>query len=134
MDAIMNYFPEIITNDYNSVYAGLMIIKKTKRIMNLIKDWLDLCENYNFLNTSPSIKYSEQKCYKGNDYDNGLFNLCVYKHNISHIIYPDEVNVYINNKQLAHSQIKPELWLDKFKSDIPKNPFYILRYTPKFFK
>jgi len=134
IDAIMHYFPEIITKDYNCVYAGLMIIKKTNRTMDLIKDWLDLCENYNFLNNLTSVKYTEQKCYVGNDYDNGLFNLCVYKHNISHIIYPDEVNIYIDNKQLAHLNIEPKLWLEIFKKYLPNKPFYCIRHTPKFFK
>ena len=95
MDAIMSYYPEFdINNNDICCYAGIMIIKKNQKTLLLIKDWLDLCENYDFLDRSGSKKHNDIPEYHGNDLDSGLFNLCLVKHKISFNVYPDETNVY----------------------------------------
>jgi hypothetical protein len=134
MDAIMNYYPEFNHNNHNNenaCYAGLMILKKTNNVINLISDWLNLCENYNFINIAISINYNEAEYFRGNDKDNGLFNLCLLKYNNFYKIYPDEINLYDNNgNQLHHTNIdfntiNWELLNDK--------PFHCRRLTPRFF-
>lgn len=101
-DAIMFYNPDYLNNNDASCYAGLIIIKKTSQTLELIKDWLKLCENYNFLNTNPSIEYKDHEQYCGNDLDNGLFNLTLSKYkNILHIV-DNECNVLINEIQIHH--------------------------------
>jgi hypothetical protein len=132
IDAVMNYNPEFVNNLSNACYAGLMIIKRSEISLQIIKDWLDLCENYHFIDKSPSVNYKELSNFKGNDCDNGLFNLVLsnFKDYIS-IIYPDEVNVYSNGKQIVHTGINLENvdW-----SELNKIPFQIRRITKKFYK
>lgn len=111
-DAVMHYYPSLHEENILACYAGIMLIKKNDKSINLIKDWLELCENYHFLDQSRSINYSEKEYYRGNDGDNGLFNLCLCKHKISHTIYPDETNIYIGNEQIHHTghPITNDMW------------------------
>ena len=133
MDAVMNYYPELCNKNDIACYAGLMIIKKNESSLTLIKEWLNSCENYNFLNKERSIEYNEADYFAGNDCDNGLFNLCLSKHeNIVTKIYPDETNLYRDNTQIAHCSdimANPQSidW-----SSLDKFPFQIRRMTPKF--
>lgn len=133
MDAIMNYYPEFNNKSDIACYAGLMIIKKNYSSLTLIKEWLDLCENYNFINKERSIIYNEADYYEGNDCDNGLFNLCLSKHeDIVTKIYPDETNLYRDKKQIAHC---PDIMINSNSIDwssLDKSPFQIRRMTPKF--
>jgi hypothetical protein len=92
-DAINACYPEFASQMNPYCYAGVMMLKKTPATLALVREWLGLCEVYEFLDTSPS-KAEELPCYVGNDCDNGLFNLCLAKHRISRAIYPDETNVY----------------------------------------
>lgn len=131
MDAIMDYYPKFNEecSDTNSVYAGILIIKKCTKTINLITDWLNLCENYNFLNTSRSIHHNEAHYFAGNDKDNGLFNLCLSKHKISYAIYPDETNVYNDGNQIHHTNVDVNNinW-----SSLDDKPFQYRRITKKF--
>ena len=131
MDAIMNYYPEFITEcvETNCVYAGVMIIKKCNKTINLINDWLMLCENYNFLDSSRSMYNNEPVHFIGNDKDNGLFNLCLEKHKISYKVFPDETNIYVNEKQIHHIYIDVNTidW-----SSLNDKPFQYRRLTSKF--
>lgn len=134
MDAIMNYYPEFnnLHLDKNACYAGIMILKKTNNVINLISDWLNLCENYNFLDTNYSINYNEAPYFCGNDKDNGLFNLCLLKYNNSYKVYPDEINLYDENGfQLHHTNIN---FNNIDWSILNDKPFHCRRITPKFFK
>lgn len=130
-DAIMSYYPQF-NNELNTCcYAGIMIIKKNNISINLINDWLKLCENYNFLDKSRSKKYKDLKHYKGNDCDNGLFNLCLSKYKkIVNIIYPDEINIYLNGIQYHHLNINERKKLNW--SQLDDKPFQARRLTPKF--
>ena len=133
MDAIMNYYPEFnnLCQDNNACYAGLMILKKTNNVLNLISDWLNLCENYNFLNVNRSINYSEAEYFEGNDKDNGLFNLCLCKYNNFYRIYPDEINLYDEyGNQLHHTNIN---FYNIDWNLLNDKPFHCRRLTPRFF-
>jgi hypothetical protein len=133
MDAVMNYYPEFRNKLDIACYAGLMVIKKCDSSLTLIKEWLNLCENYHFLNKERSTEYKEADYFGGNDSDNGLFNLCLSKHeNIVTKISHHETNLFRDEIQIAHC------------SDIMKNPqsidwsslntfpFQCRRMTPKF--
>jgi hypothetical protein len=132
MDAIMSYYPEFNNETENyCCYAGIIMIKKTKNTIEIITDWLVLCENYNFLDKSLSISYKEQPFFACNDSDNGLFQLCLSKHK-KHVykIYPDECNIYSEDGlQIHHTNIHPHSfdWTSLFFS-----PFQSRRMTPKF--
>jgi hypothetical protein len=83
----MHYYPEFKENIVPMYYAGIMMIKKNIQTLKFIQEWLELCEIYNLLDSSKSLKYNEIDSFQGNDADNGLFNLCLYK-NMIHIDIP----------------------------------------------
>lgn len=132
IDAILHCYKDKMDEFFNdnsfACYAGIMIIKKTDKSVSLIKEWLELCENYHFLDSSPS-HINEKRFFSGNDSDSGLFNLCLIKHKIHHSIYPDETNIYINNKQIHHTtnNIPVTTW-----DQIKDKPIQVRRITPKF--
>ena len=129
-DAIMECYPEFNKEWTTYCYAGIMIIKKTQKSLELIKDWLGLCENYHFLDKASSTKHRDLSHYCGNDCDNGLFNLCLSKYKIHFTITPDEINLYtVDQTQIAHTNInqKEADW-----SSLDHIPFQVRRMTPKF--
>ena len=129
-DAVMSYCPEMNESNVPCCYAGIMMIKKTDASIRLIEDWLKLCENYHFIDNSKSTLYQEKPWFSGQDADNGLFNLCLLKHKISHNVYPDEVNIYAGDSQYSHAYPgKIGDW-----SSLSKSPFHYTRNTPKLFK
>ena len=136
MDAIMSYYPEFHNFNNNVCYAGLMIVKKTQRSVSLISDWLELCENYHFIDNSPSISYKEHAKFANQDADNGLFNLCLCKHrDIVEIITPDEINVYIGELQAHHAipRVNGRYATETIDwSALSDKPFQCKRITPKF--
>lgn len=129
-DAIMSFYPEFNNEWNNCCYAGIMILKKNDNILNFIKEWLQLCENYNYLDTTPSVCYKDLPHYRGNDCDNGLFNLCLSKYKKHFIITPDEINLLTPaGTQIAHTNVNQKNvdW-----SSLDYLPFQCRRYTPKF--
>jgi hypothetical protein len=129
-DAIMSYYPEYNNELTIYRYAGMIIIKKTNKSLNLISEWLNLCENYNFININSSIVHRDLPHYIGNDCDNGLFNLCLSKHkDINYSIYPDETNIYIGDLQVRHANVD----IRTVNFDILNDkPFQCRNITPKF--
>jgi hypothetical protein len=127
-DAVLNYYNEFYNENNLYCYAGIMLVKKNEKSLLLIKEWLELCENYHYLDSSPSLN-TESNYFIGNDSDNGLFNLCLSKHKINYSIYPDETNVYINNAQIHHitTDINEKNW-----DELKDKPIQIRRITPKF--
>lgn len=133
IDAVLHYYKDRHNEFFNdnrlACYAGIMLIKKNNESLSLIKDWLDLCENYHFLDSSQSYN-PENTFFAGNDGDNGLFNLCLTKHKIHHSIYPDETNIYdVNNQQIHHTttNIPTTMW-----NELNDKPIQVRRITPKF--
>lgn len=125
-DAINAYFPELMKREDNCMYAGIMMIKKTNKSIALIQDYLALCENYHFLSDARSITPSHP-LFIGNDKDNGLYAMCVLKHNISYFIDSKEVNVLDKFGKQLYLKPNDEGWslLDEFpiliKRDRPGN-------------
>jgi hypothetical protein len=133
MDAVMNYYPDFRNKLDISCYAGLMIIKKNDSSLTLIKEWLNLCENYNFINRDISIKYNEAYYFAGNDCDNGLFNLCLSKHeNIVTKIGHEETNLFKDGIQVAHCSDIMNNPQSIDWSSLDKFPFQCRRMTQKF--
>ena len=95
-DAVMHYFPEFNNTERvkHYYYAGVMMFKKTDQTMNLVRDYLALCETETLLTYSTTGTYPEAPMYQGNDADNAMFNLCLAKHSIHAEVYPDETNLY----------------------------------------
>jgi hypothetical protein len=104
-DVVMMYYPELLEEDMNTCYAGAMIIKKTDASLRLLRDWLVLCETPHFIDSSPSTAHPDQPWFVGQDKDNGLFNICVAKHKIARVIYPDEANIYVGDRQYYHATL-----------------------------
>lgn len=123
MDAVAAYCQEFADQSTRMCYAGVMLLRNTPKTVTLIQDWLALCENYTFLDGSPSVLPNIPR-FKGNDHDNGLFNLCLYKHGISRSIYPDETNLYDVLGEQAHMRVTDWSSLDAF-------PFQCRRLRPR---
>lgn len=123
-DVIDAYYPEFANQLTPYCYAGVLMLKKTEATMALVKDWLDLCETYRFLDWSKSSA-PELEIYEGSDHDNSLLNLCLAKHSISKSIYPDETNVYGHDKhQYLNAPESEWLKMDKY-------PFQCRRMRPR---
>jgi hypothetical protein len=131
-DAIMAYHPAFNDEWTTMCYAGIMIVKKTTMSMNLIRDWLGLCENHHFIDKSNSVTCKDLPHYCGNDCDNGLFNLCLSKyHDVVCKIHPDEINLYLSDgRQIAHDDRVIQKEVDW--SSLDRVPFQVRRMTPKF--
>jgi len=122
-DAVEGFFPDFYKKKYRYCYGGLMILKKTQTTIDLVTDWLALCENYHYIDASQSVS-PNHKDFLGNDYDNGLFNLCLAKYDINTHIYPDETNLYDTNGRQAHMHVTDWSSLDAF-------PFQCRRLRPR---
>jgi hypothetical protein len=129
-DAIMSYYPQF-NNEWNIAhYSGIIIIRKTADTVRLINDWLQLCETYHFIDKSLSVEYPEKPYFHGQDADNGLYNLVLAKFNdIVHNVYPDEVNIHVNNMQIIHV-VKDYKQNDIDWSQLDAFPFQARRWTP----
>jgi len=128
MDAIMAYHPEFKNKRTCCQYAGLMIIKKTQSTIKLITDWLNLCENYHFLDDSSSINYEESSIFVGSDMDNGLFCMCLDRYrDIVFSAPPGEVMIYTKDGTQITHEIHPRTvdW-----SILNDKPFQCRRMTP----
>ena len=120
-DAILQCFPEFnrIGHNHHYIYTGSILMKKNKRSISFIKEWLELCENYHFLDTSRSC-VQEAPWFHGQDSDNGLYGLAYVKHKVLHDIfydiYPDEINVYNSYghqmEHVCHSTGTPKSAID----------------------
>jgi hypothetical protein len=92
-DAVQEYFPSFYDTKYRYCYGGVFIIKKTPETVELIEEWLSLCETYL---QKLTMEHSHPD-FAGSDGDNGLFNICLAKHDsIVKRVYPDETNIYFS--------------------------------------
>lgn len=122
-DAVEEFFPEFRNKKYRYCYGGVMILKKTQTTIDLVTDWLSLCENYHYLDATQSELPNHEE-FLGNDYDNGLFNLCLAKYDMKTHIYPDETNLYDTAGRQAHMIVTNWGSLDAF-------PFQCRRLRPR---
>jgi hypothetical protein len=123
MDAVLAYAPGFAADSTITCYAGVMMLRKTSDTLALVQDWLALCETYHFLDGSVS-RAPELPIFKGNDCDNGLFNLCLYR-NKTHAVIPHvETNIYNNEGHQLHMTATDWSSLDHF-------PFQCRRLRPR---
>jgi hypothetical protein len=133
-DCVKSYFPDYYLMDLNAYYAGIILLKNNEFSRKLINDWLALCENTEFLSSSRSIIHVDPPFFRGQDADNGLFNLVIGKFQSSQSgivsIYPDEVNLYHKSgKQLFH-QIPYSDYLKADWGELIEFPFQVRRDRP----
>lgn len=123
----MKIYPDFYNESRPMCYSGCFLIRKTPNTVKLIKTWLELCENYDLLNQSPSKNYPERPEFWGNDYDNGLFNLCTIKYNsIIHRVNYEETNIYLPNG-LQYHHLYPNN-PEKYENEWEKLKDYPLQY------
>ena len=123
MDAVMAYAPGFAADSTITCYAGVMMLRKTPDTIDLVQDWLGLCETYHFLDGSQSV-HPELPIFKGNDCDNGLFNLCLYRHTSHEVIPHLETNIYNTEGHQLHMSTNDWSSLDRF-------PFQCRRLRPR---
>jgi hypothetical protein len=77
----------------NSVYAGLVLARRTGRVEGQVLDWLNLCEEF-LPRIDLGSKKNEIAEFSGQDADNGMLPLILAKYN-DYILFPgSEVNLY----------------------------------------
>lgn len=100
------YLPNFYDNSESqttAVYAGLILVVKSRESEETFRDWLDLCEQF-----LPCIdlgsKRGERKEFIGQDGDSGFLPLVLTKHQ-AHLSFPGtEINLYDKDGlQLKHS-------------------------------
>ena len=102
-DAVHAYFPGFWDSDLDSLYASVILIRKSSASQCFISEWRQLCETPSFIDRSPSRTHDEQKWFLGQDADNGLLGLVAAKHEREILVYSDRINLYDQNgKQLKH--------------------------------
>ena len=93
---VESYFPSFYSEpgvSMNTVYAGLLLARKTPRVEEQMRDWLKLCEQF-----LPRIDLGSKKNeileFSGQDADNGMLPLVLAKHNDYVLFSGQEVNLY----------------------------------------
>lgn len=79
-ETIATYFPSFSYETHPYQYAGILMMKRTDAAIQMVREWLSLCESYPLLRNPDG------------DGDNGLFNLCLAKHSSIVRTLSDEVN------------------------------------------
>jgi len=136
-DCVNEYFPEFYNQDFPVYASGIILVKNSKFTKKLIGDWLGLCEYTHFLNPGKSLIHQDPIFFKGQDGDNGLYNLVLAKfqtHYKTHggitSIYPDEVILYHKNgKQLIHAVDFKKYFCADW-SELNSYPFHARRDRP----
>ena len=94
-DIVMGYYPKFYNVSRRYCYAGLMMVKNTTRVQSLISEWLGLCSLTDNLINARSRIFADIASYRGNDADNGIFNLCLAKYSsIVKRIHYSESNIF----------------------------------------
>jgi len=93
---VESYLPSFYSEpsrSMNSVYAGLVLARKTTRIEQSLKDWLFLCEKF-LTKIDLGSKRNEIAEFLGQDADSGMLPLVLAKHD-DYLRFPGtEVNLY----------------------------------------
>jgi hypothetical protein len=126
--AVDSYNPRFY-EDHNfssSVYAGLLLVRKTANATQMISDWLALCERY----LTPVLyrrQGEEIPEFGGQDADSGFLPLVLSKHDDSVVFPGEQVNLYSKDGiQLKHV-LSPEAYEALDWKSLDKSPFTIRR-------
>lgn len=103
--AVESYYPNFYTDEgavRSSVYAGLVLARKTESTERIITDWMMLCKKY-LTPLRRDNKSQEIPKFIGQDADNGFLPLVLSKHH-EHIVFSGfDVNLYSpDGIQLKH--------------------------------
>jgi hypothetical protein len=87
----------------NTVYAGLLILRKTETTYEVVEDWLDLCEEH-LPKIDLGCERGEISTFVGQDTDNGFLPLALAKHK-QFLVFPGTgINLYdCHGVQLRHA-------------------------------
>jgi len=87
----MNENKELLAKEH--IPAGCLLLKKCDMIMKLIEEWYEICQNYHFIDDSPSILPNDITFIE-HKHDQSVFNLLVKKYNmINHDLSIEKRNV-----------------------------------------
>ena len=103
--AVMEYLPSFYGDGYPSVYAGLLMFKKTALSQEICSDWLYLCEKYLPRYFSPFYRSRNEVIdFEGQDTDSGFLPLILKKRGGVSLFPGSDINLYNRNgMQLKHS-------------------------------
>jgi len=84
MDVIQafNIYDDVFIKNIEIAWAGAMIIKKTDKTQQIMREWLDKCCNYQFITDSPSISKNSEY-FKEHRHDQSILSIILYLHDIS---------------------------------------------------
>ena len=83
MDVIVKYkmVNKVFNENVIECWAGAMVVKKSDNTLMYMKEWLDMCCNYEDISDSP-CKIRNTPFFKDHRHDQSLLEVLVYKHNI----------------------------------------------------
>lgn len=67
----------------NQIYASISFWGKTNKSLSLLKEWLDLCKNYQIISDSPSLLSINHKDFKDHRHDQSILTNLAIKNNIA---------------------------------------------------
>ena len=88
MDVItkFNMFDTVFTNNAEDCWGGALLIKKTGKTVEYIKEWLDICCDYENISDYPS-KLPNSSLFQEHRHDQSLLSIIIHKYNISMRIF-----------------------------------------------
>jgi GR25 family glycosyltransferase involved in LPS biosynthesis len=83
MDVIVNsgIYEPVFKDNIEVCWAGAMLLKKTSKTVNIMKEWLGMCCNYHNITDSPSILQNSPE-YCEHRHDQSLLSIVLHKHHI----------------------------------------------------
>ena len=83
MDVIMNFnlFDIVFSNNAEDCWGGALLLKKTRKTVEYIQEWLDICCNYENISDSPS-KMTNSNLFQEHRHDQSLLSVVIHKYNI----------------------------------------------------
>jgi len=83
MDVIVKYnmIDKVFRENIDDCWAGAVIVKKTENTVMYMKEWLDLCCNYQDITDAPG-KIKNTHFFRDHRHDQSLLSVVIYKYNI----------------------------------------------------
>jgi hypothetical protein len=83
MDVINKYnmFDKVFNENAEDCWGGAIIIKKNKNTVKYMKEWLEMCCNYENITDSPS-KAKNNALFREHRHDQSLLSIVLHKYNI----------------------------------------------------
>jgi hypothetical protein len=83
MDIILKYniYEKVFIENIEDCWAGAIILKKSEKTIQYMKEWLEMCCNYDDITDSPS-KSDNYIEFRENRHDQSLLSIVLDKYNI----------------------------------------------------